>query len=138
MTTTRKTPCDHDKVYSGQINPNQHYAFICRRCGESGWDTEITLSRVSGEEYYAQRVAHGWASPAWLPRDPKLPRVAPVVQLSGTHEPWRALVIVAVAMSLFCLALGGLGELAWGKALIAAGAFLGVASVSIIVLGRTR
>jgi len=64
--------CDHDRIYSGQINLSGRFAWICRRCGEAGWAHDYILSQVNLDEYHSQRVAHGWATPR-LPPPPRVP-----------------------------------------------------------------
>jgi len=59
--------CDHDVVYSGQTNLECKFAYICRTCGECGWDTRYVMALVDFEEYCAQRVRHGWATPPGRP-----------------------------------------------------------------------
>ena len=54
--------CDHDKIYSGQTNLSQQFAYICRLCGECGWSDVYDLSRVNFDEHCRLRVQHGWAS----------------------------------------------------------------------------
>lgn len=55
--------CDHDVIYSGQTNLERKFAYICRRCGECGWDSRYVLAQVNFDEYCRQRVVHGWQSP---------------------------------------------------------------------------
>lgn len=64
--------CEHDPVYSGQVNLNQRHAWICRRCGDSGWSEHYEVSRVDFDEYLHLRVTFGWNSPK-LPPPPRTP-----------------------------------------------------------------
>ena len=64
--------CEHDPVFSGRTNLEGKFEFICRRCGELGWRESYLYTDVNAEEFYQQRVAHGWATPR-LPAPPPLP-----------------------------------------------------------------
>jgi hypothetical protein len=94
--------CDHDVVYSGQINLDGKFAYICRRCGECGWDSRYVLAQVDGSEYYRARVAHGWAGPR-LPAPPRVPSFE-------KSTPWRAAMVMfngtvfvaAVVVGVWC------------------------------------
>lgn len=68
----RRTPCEHDWVYSGHIRLSE-YARICRRCGECSWSETYDIHHVNLNEYHALRVAHGWATPPKLPPPPRMP-----------------------------------------------------------------
>ena len=89
--------CDHDVVYSGQINLSQKFAYICRRCGECGWDSRYVMAQVNLDEYLRQRVIHGWASPN--PRRPEL-RDEP-----HSERPWLAALALQTCLFTIC-ALG--------------------------------
>ena len=67
--------CDHDRVYSGQINLSQRYAWICMRCGEHGWSEDYVLSQVNLDQYQQLRVLHGWGAPVQLPAPPRVPTI---------------------------------------------------------------
>jgi hypothetical protein len=107
----RKESCDHDVVYSGQTNLEQKFAYICRRCGECGWDTRYVMAQVNFDEYCRQRVTHGWASPnplgapggAW--RRDEQARIAEMRDAVRRH--WRfplvANAVAFVVTSIGCL-----------------------------------
>lgn len=95
--------CDHDVIYSGQTNLERKFAYICRKCGEIGWDSRYVMSRVNFDEYCRQRVIHGWASPnpiyapggAW--RRVQQARISEAARLARRH--WR-LPLIANALAL--------------------------------------
>lgn len=94
----RRITCDHDEVYSGQINLSGKYAFICRQCGECGWSESYDIHLVNADEYYAQRVAHGWNAPVRLPRPPRPPRLPSRVRYRplGTGTFFQCLLLSAL------------------------------------------
>lgn len=65
--------CDHDRIYSGQINLSRRYAWICLKCGEHDWSEDYVLSQVNLVDYHRARVAWGWGSPVSTPQLTKLP-----------------------------------------------------------------
>ncbi len=99
----RQPACDHDVVYSGQINLSQKFAYICCRCGESGWDSRYVLNRVNLDEYLRQRVIHGWASPNPRP-------LGLQVRPEPTGRPW----LLALGLFACLFAVCGLSGIPWG------------------------
>lgn len=85
----RRKPCEHDIVYSGQTNLSGHFAYICRRCGQCGWDERYDIAAVSAPDYYDARVAHGWAAPR------------PVALSSADAVP-PALLVLIVVLGMAC------------------------------------
>lgn len=141
--TMRRAPCDHDKVYSGQINLSQRYAFICRRCGECSWDLVIDISRVNADEYYVQRVAHGWAAPSRIPKSPRAPTRVDGGLVPGRRIPvawalWYQGVVACSISSLLCILMGAGKVVTWSSALIAAGSALLAATVCFVCLARAE
>lgn len=98
--------CDHDVVFSGQINLSQKFAYICCKCGECGWDSRYVLARVNLDEYLRQRVIHGWASPN--PPPIEYLRVEP----APSGRPWLfALTLFALLFTVCAVGLVPWGDL---------------------------
>jgi len=89
--------CDHNKIFSGRTNLEQKFEWICSRCGEVGWDETYLYVQVSADEFYTQRVAHGWASPR-LPAPPRVPSV----QRSRSAHGWPYGVAFFASLSVGC------------------------------------
>jgi hypothetical protein len=99
--------CDHNKIFSGRTNLEQKFEWICSRCGEVGWDETYLYVQVSADEFYTQRVAHGWASPR-LPAPPSLPtRTLPI---EPSAWPWVPGVLFFTLLSAAC----ALAAIPWG------------------------
>lgn len=126
--------CDHDRVYSGQINLSRHYAWICLSCGEHGWSQDYVLSQVNLDQYQRLRVLHGWAAPVKLPAPPRVPTIA-------TPElPWWPFAPGAAFFALLGI-LCALAAIPWGElgpimplwlSLISSGLGLGTATVLFV------
>jgi len=99
--------CDHDRVYSGQINLSQRYAWICMRCGEHGWSESYVLSQVNLDQYQRLRVLHGWAAPVKLPAPPRVPTN------TTPKTGWRGYAIGTVFFALLS-AMCALSAIPWG------------------------
>jgi len=126
--------CDHDRVFSGQANLEQKFAWICRRCGETGWTHSYLLSQVNFDEYLQLRVLHGWATPR-LPSPPRFP-----TNTSPPGSDWQlgAGVLFFTALAVIC-ALSGIP---WGElgsvlplwvSLISTGIALGTATLLYVI-----
>lgn len=105
--------CAHDKIFSGRTNLDRRFEWICRECGEIGWDELYEIDRVDQPEFYAQRVIHGWAGPraskrvSAFPRPPRLPsNMAP----SRPRGPWLPAMVFFLLLMLVC----GLSTIPWG------------------------
>ncbi len=130
--------CDHDRVYSGQINLNQRFAWICMKCGEQSWSEDYVITQVNLELYHQLRVAHGWAAPPRLPAPPRVP--------TNTDPPKPDGVLAAGALFFMALAaLCALGAIPWGAlgpvlppwiALIASGVALWTATICYVFWKR--
>ncbi len=124
--------CDHDRVYSGQINLSRRYAWICLCCGEHGWSEAYVLSQVNLDQYQRLRVLHGWGAPVKLPAPPRVP-----TNTTPPKLPWWPFAPGAMffaALSVLC----ALAAIPWGAlgpvmplwaALIGAGMALGTATL---------
>lgn len=129
--------CDHDKVYSGQINLSQRFAWICMKCGEQGWSESYVLAHVNLELYHHLRVVHGWATPR-LPAPPRVP-----TNTDPVKSDWY-LVAGAVFFTMLA-ALCALSAIPWGVlgpimplpvSLLATGLGLGTATVLYVAWKR--
>ncbi len=126
--------CDHDRVYSGQINLDRKYAWICLRCGEHGWSEAYVLSQVNLDQYQILRVMHGWGAPTKLPLPPRVPTN------TARKLPWWPFAPASLffaGLSLLCL----LAAVPWGAlgpimplwmALIGAGLGLGTSALLFV------
>lgn len=148
----RLPPCVHDPVFSGHTNSSRQYAYICTRCGQSGWSQVCDVSRVNADEYYRQRVIHGWhtsseiqgaglhlhrrpsrASHVRIPAPPRVPRI-----IHPGPSLWYPSVVVLGILALICgmdIFAGSLMQRS--TASIAAGVFL-LAAVIIYVIAQPR
>lgn len=131
--------CEHDKVYSGQINLSQKFAWICRKCGECNWSEEYALEQVNLSEYHHLRVLHGWATP----RLPPPPRVPTNTQAPAPQSDWQ--LVLGVVFFTGLSALCALSAIPWGIlgpvmplpiALMATGLALGTATVLFVIWKR--
>ncbi len=127
--------CDHDRVYSGQINLNRRYAWICLKCGAHDWSEAYVLDQVNLDQYQRLRVLHGWAAPVKLPAPPRVP-----TNTTPQTAPWWPFAPGALffaGLSLMCL----LAAIPWGAlgpimplwmALICAGVGLGTSTLLFV------
>lgn len=126
--------CEHDPVYSGRTGVGGRFEFICRRCGELGYLRSYSLHDVNAEEFYQQRVAHGWATPR-LPAPPAVPTRTNLPEPS----PWPFVpgviffTCLSVACALAAIPWGPLGPLMplWAAAM-GSGLGLGTATVCYV------
>lgn len=128
----RRPACEHDRVYSGQSNMSGKFAYICRRCGQSGWHDEYVLSQVNANEFYLLRVEHGWATP--LPPPPRLPGNT---ELPPQRSGFVAPALLFAALFALCVA----GSIPWGTlgpvmplwaSLLGAGVALGMFAICYV------
>ncbi len=111
---SRQPACDHAVVYSGQTNLEGKFAYICRTCGECGWDTHYIMALVNFEEYYRLRVVHGWHQPPDFGRSLRLPappRVPTHIEPQQTSSAFLFPMIGFALLSLMC----ALSSIPWGK-----------------------
>ncbi len=126
--------CDHDKVFSGQINLSQRFAWICMRCGEQGWSETYALAQVNLELYHHLRVIHGWATPR-LPAPPRVP-----TRTSPPKRDWQ--LVAGVVFFTVTAAICALAAIPWGilgpvlplwVSLLSTGVALGTATLLYVV-----
>lgn len=117
--STRRSPCEHDKVYSGGLSnlAPRRWVFICRRCGDLGSDAVVDVSLVHADEFHAQRVAHGWSAPSEIPKAPRLPTQ---IKARDPSLAYAGMVTFAV-LFLCCVMAAASGGCPVGVAMIAAG-----------------
>lgn len=132
--------CDHDKVYSGQINLSQRFAWICRKCGECGWAEDYVLAQVDLQQYHHLRVLHGWAGPprppARLPPPPRVPTNTDMPRSSDGFV-WGVAFFVALAATIALSGWNALGPVlpTWA-ACVGTGLALGAATLLYVVWKR--
>lgn len=97
--------CDHQPIYSGRTSLECTYQWICSRCGEMGWSKTYNLAQVNHEEFYRQRVIHGWAAP---PRPPRVPTLPPPVRL-------RRDLLAGIALFACLFTTCALAAIPWGR-----------------------
>lgn len=129
--------CDHDRVYSGQINLSNRYACICRHCGEHWWTEAYDLSRVNLDEYLQLRVQHGWATR--LPAPPPVPtNMTPPEPPAWPFVPGTIFfTFLAVACAAAAIPWGALGPIMplW-MSMLGSGLGLGTATVCYVAWKR--
>jgi hypothetical protein len=133
--------CDHDKVYSGQINLSQKFAWVCRKCGQHDWSDDYAIEQVNLPEYHHLRVLHGWAGPRPHPRLPPPPRVPTNLEPPKSD----ALLVAGVVFFTMLAACCALSIIPWGTlgpvlplpiALMATGLALGTATCLYVIWKR--
>lgn len=127
--------CDHQVVYSGRTNLERKFEYICRVCGEHGWDSRYVLAQVDVDEFCRQRVLHGWTP---LPRPGLTPmRVLPLKK-RVRRGVWLALAFFAggfVVPQLAIFLIGAATPLTWAL-LAASGAVLVLALAKLLARGQ--
>lgn len=130
----RGRKCEHDPVFSGRTGLDGKFEFICRKCGELGYREQYSLHDVNQEEFYQQRVAHGWATPR-LPAPPAVPtNTAPPEPSAWPFVPGAVFfTFVAAVCALSAIPWGALGPVMplW-MAMIGSGLGLGTATVCYV------
>ena len=131
--------CDHDRVFSGQTDMDQRNAWICRKCGITGWTHDYLISQVNLDEYLHQRVVHGWATP----RFPSPPLVPTNTRPPGSDWHLGAGAVFFTALASLC-ALSGVP---WGElgsvlplwvSLLTTGVALGTATLLYVIWRGTN
>jgi hypothetical protein len=133
--------CDHNQLFSGRTNLERKFEWICRTCGEMGWSDTYTVARVDQNEFYAQRVIHGWAGPRAPMRltPPRMPtNTAPVARSAWPFVPG---VVFFTTLAVLC----ALASIPWGKlgpimpmwtSMLGSGIALGTATVCYVCWKR--